>query len=418
MQTLRLVLVAFVSSASTLLLAAGCDAVRSGLSTPAPTAPAAATQPPPPTSAQAPAPATPADAAAKVPAAQAPAAPVVQAPSAQVGPDRVVQVYKDVRPSVVTVISSVVPPGFRTEPQPERRGTGSGFMIDDRGHILTNNHVVEDADRLEVTLANGTTMPAQLVGRDGRFDLAVVKAEIPRDQLKPVKMADSDRIDVGEGTIAIGNPYGLEGTVTSGIVSARRPIVSEPEGDGVLVNAIQTDAAINPGNSGGPLLNLRGEVIGVNTLGRLGQGGGQAGLNFASPINNAKKVLPDLIARGSYPHPFVGISSAEITSSIAQALNLRVQEGLLIQNVEPNTGAARAGLRGGQGQQQVRSRQIAVGGDIVVAIDGQRVKRPEDFIAYLETNKKAGETVTLTIVRDGREQQVQVTLGERPRPQR
>jgi 2-alkenal reductase len=231
-------------------------------------------------------------------------------------------------------------------------------------------------------------------------------------------LADSDSVEVGESTIAIGNPYGLEGTVTAGIVSARRPVVAEPEGDGVLVNALQTDAAINPGNSGGPLLNLRGEVIGVNTLGRLAEGGGQAGLNFAGPINNAKKVMPDLIAKGSYPHPYVGISSAEITPSIAQVLSLRVQEGLLVQNVEPNSGAARAGLRGGQGQQQVRSRQIVVGGDVVTAIDGNRVKRPEDFVAYLETNKKAGDTVTLTIVRDGQERQVQVTLGERPRPQR
>jgi S1-C subfamily serine protease len=417
MQTLRLVLIAVVSSASTLLLTAGCDAVRSAVGTSVPTAPAA-TQPPaaPPASAQAPAQPTPAAAAAKPPAAQAPAAPVTQAPSAQVAPDRVVQVYRDVRPSVVTVLSSAVPPGFRSEPEPRPRGTGSGFMVDDRGHILTNNHVVEDADRLEVTLANGLTIPAQLVGRDSRFDLAVVRAEIPGDQLKPARLADSDTVEVGESTI--GNPYGLEGTVTAGIVSARRPVVVEPEGDGVLVNAIQTDAAINPGNSGGPLLNMRGEVIGVNTLGRLSQGGGQAGLNFASPINNAKKVLPDLIANGTYPHPFVGISSAEITQSIAEALNLRVQEGLLIQNVEPNTGAARAGLRGGQGQQQVRSRQIAIGGDVVTAIDGTRVKRPEDFVAYLETNRKAGDTVTLTIVRDGQERQVQVTLGERPRPQR
>jgi 2-alkenal reductase len=426
MQTLRLVLIAVVSSASTLLLGAGCDAVRSTLSTPAPTAPAA-TQPSsaPPAGAQAPTPPTPADTSAKPPVAQAPAAPVTQAPSIQVAPDRVVQVYKDVRPSVVTVISSAVPPGFRAEPQPQPRGTGSGFIVDDRGHILTNNHVVEDADRLEVTLANGTTIPAQLVGRDPRFDLAVVRAEIPRDQLKAVKLADSDTVEVGESAIAIGNPYGLEGTVTAGIVSARRPVVAEPEGDGVLVNAIQTDAAIYPGNSGGPLLNLRGEVIGVNTLGRVSGGDptgrtppSPIGLNFASPINNAKKILPDLIANGSYPHPFVGISSAEITPSIAQALNLRVQEGLLIQNVEPNTGAARAGLRGGQGQQQVRTRQIAVGGDVVTAIDGNRVKRPEDFVAYLEMNKKAGDTATLTIVRDGQERQVQVTLGERPRPQR
>jgi putative serine protease PepD len=139
-------------------------------------------------------------------------------------------------------------------------------MIDGQGHILTNNHVVADADRLEVTLSNGTTIPAQLVGRDSRFDLAVIRAAIPADQLKPTMLGDSDQLQVGEQVVAIGNPYGLEGTVTTGIVSGRRPLVSEPEGDGVLVNAIQTDASINPGNSGGPLLNGRGEVIGVTTF--------------------------------------------------------------------------------------------------------------------------------------------------------
>src|SRR3712207_3726906 len=159
-------------------------------------------------------------------------------------------------------------------------------------------------------------------------------------------MGDSDQIEIGEQAIAIGNPYGLERTVTTGVVSARRPVVSEGQNtDGVLVNAIQTDTAINPGNSGGPLLNARGEVIGVNTMGLQPQGA-PAGLNFAIPINNAKRVLPDLLARGSYPHPFVGISSAEITPSVAQALNLSVREGLLVQTVDPNSGAARAGLRG------------------------------------------------------------------------
>ena len=441
MQTLRLVLIAVISSVSTLMLAAGCDVIRSGTSTPSATAPAPTTAPPATTAAQAPAqpPQAPAP-AAQAPnqgtaqtAAQAkpggavPAVPVVQAapgqPAAQPavqqasGADAAIRVYRDSRPSVVTVISSVVQPGFRSEAQP--RGAGSGFMIDDQGHILTNNHVVEDANRLEVTLSTGQTIPAELVGRDSRFDLAVVRADVPPEQLKAVQLGDSDQIQIGEQVIAIGNPLGLEGTVTSGIVSSRRPLVEEPNregsgpGVGVLVNAIQTDASINPGNSGGPLFNARGEVIGVNTLGLM-PGGGQAGLNFAIAINNAKRVLPDLIANGSYPHPFVGISSAEITQSLAQALSLPVQEGLLIQSVEPNSGAGRAGLRGGNQQQEVRSRQVRVGGDIIVAIDGQPVRRPEDFVAYLEQNKKAGENVTLTIIRNGQRQEVQVTLGERP----
>src|SRR5215210_1069951 len=254
-----------------------------------------------------------------------------QQAASQPSTETTVRVYQDNRPSIVTVISSVVQPGFRSEPQPA--GTGSGFMIDDQGHILTNNHVVADADKLEVTLSDGTTFPAKLVGRDSRFDLAVLQADIPTDRLRAVKLGDSDQLQVGEQVIAIGNPYGLDGTVTTGIVSSRRPAVTEPEGDGVLVNAIQTDTSINPGNSGGPLLNGRGEVVGVTTLGLM-PNGGQAGLNFAIPINNAKQILNELLAKGAYAHPFAGIGSAEITSQIASALSLPVQEGLLVQSVE------------------------------------------------------------------------------------
>ena len=170
-----------------------------------------------------------------------------------------------------------------------------------------------------MTLSDGTTFPAKLIGRDSRFDLAVLQAEIPADKLRAVKLGDSDQLQVGEQVVAIGNPYGLDGTVTTGIVSSRRPLVSEPEGDGVLVNAIQTDTSINPGNSGGPLLNSRGEVIGVTTLGLM-PNGGQAGLNFAIPINNAKRILDDLLAKGSYAHPFAGIGTAEITSTVAEQL--------------------------------------------------------------------------------------------------
>jgi S1-C subfamily serine protease len=427
MPTLRFVLIGAVCTVSTLLLGTGCEAVRVAQSTPtpavatlaptaaaqAPAAPAAAAPtavaPAPSPAALAQSPSTAAQGGGATARAIAPAAPVAQPVSPQ---DTVIQVYRDWRPSVVTVISTIVSPDFRAKP--EAGGSGSGFMLDDQGHILTNNHVVADANRLEITLASGTTLPAELVGRDPRFDLAVIKAKIPADQLRVMTLADSDAVQVGEQAIAIGNPYGLEGTVTAGIVSGRRPVVTEPGGDGVLINAIQTDAPINPGNSGGPLLNARGEVIGVNTLGLM-PNRAQAGLNFAIPINNARRILPDLVAKGSYAHPFVGIASAEITPQVASALGLSVQEGLLIQSVEPGTGAERAGLRGGREPREVGPRRLAVGGDVVVAIDGQKVRRPEDFIAFLELNKKANENVTLAIVRDGRQIDVQVTLGERPR---
>ena len=328
--------------------------------------------------------------------------------------DTTVRVYQDNRPSVVTVISSAVQPGFRSEPQPN--GTGSGFLIDDQGHILTNNHVIAQADKLEVTLSDGTTYAAKLIGRDPRFDLAVIQADVPADKLRPVTLGDSDKLQVGEQVVAIGNPYGLDGTVTTGVVSSRRPLVSEPQGDGVLVNAIQTDTSINPGNSGGPLLNARGEVIGVTTLGLM-PNGGQAGLNFAIPINAAKKVLGDLTTTGTYKHPFVGIGTAEITQTMVDQLNLPVTQGLLIQSVEPTSAAAQAGLRAGTQQQQAGARQVATGGDIITAIDGQAMKRPEEFIAYLEMNKKAGETLTVTILRDGEQRDVTLTLGERPASQ-
>ncbi|MGE3267450.1 MAG: S1C family serine protease [Chloroflexota bacterium] len=438
MSTFRLMLIAAMSSVSTLLLVVGCDAVRSSLSSPTPTAivqprqdesaPAAgptdsnqATAKPPDPAAQGAAPQGGTPAAPPVTTGQSPAAPAVPAaPVAQAAPavqaanphDTTIQVYRDWRPSVVTVISTAVSPDFRAKP--ESAGTGSGFMLDEHGHVLTNNHVVADANRLEITLANGVTLSAQLVGRDARFDLAVIKADIPADQIRVMKLADSDAVQVGEQAIAIGNPYGLEGTVTSGIVSGRRPVVSEPGGDGVLVNAIQTDTSINPGNSGGPLLNARGEVIGVNTLGLM-PNRAQAGLNFAIPINNAKRILNDLLTKGSYAHPFVGIGSAEITPQVASELSLPSQEGLLVQSIEPGTGAEKAGLRGGTQPREVGSRQLAVGGDIILAIDGQKVRRPEDFIAYLELNKRAGENVILSIVRDGQPQEIQVTLGERPK---
>jgi 2-alkenal reductase len=420
MGLLKLGSAAIVGSAITLLVVAGPASVQSSISRV--TSPivssvsSAASQVGSSVSSvvgQAPRPVVTAPGAPAVAPAPAFATPQQQVPD-QTTADTTVRVYQENRPSVVTVISTAVAPGFRSDPQPA--GTGSGFLFDDQGHILTNNHVVSQADRLEVTLSDGTTFPAKLVGRDARFDLAVIQADIPADRLRAVTLGDSDQLQVGEQVVAIGNPYGLDGTVTTGIVSGRRPVVSEPEGDGVLVNAIQTDASINPGNSGGPLLNARGEVVGVTTIGLM-PNGGQAGLNFAIPINNAKRILDDMLARGSYAHPFVGIATAEITSTVADQLNLPVKQGLLVQSVEQGSAAAQAGLRAGSQQQQAGTRQLAAGGDIIVAMDGKAMARPEDFISYLELNKKAGDSVTVTILRDGQQRDLTLTLGERPAAQ-
>jgi S1-C subfamily serine protease len=272
----------------------------------------------------------------------------------------------------------VVRPDFFQQPSPPQQGTGSGFIIDTQGHIVTNNHVVEDADRLEVSLPDNSVVPAKLIGRDPWFDLAVLKVNVPAD----------------------------------------RATVDAPNGGGVLVDAVQTDASINPGNSGGPLLNARGEVIGVNTLARLGINGGQAGINFSIPINAVKRIAPELIASGTFKHPFLGVGTVSITEAISDELKLPVREGLIVQSVTPGSGAAAAGVRPAAQARQVRSREVGVGGDIILAIDGQPMRRSPDLLVYLERTRRPGDTVTLTVNRDGVQTDVLVRIGERPLPVR
>lgn len=381
--------------AGLLMVATGCEALRA-----APIATA-----PPPTA---------------VPPPTAIPAPVVAAPSrpASLGFEAIVDVYKRVSPGVVLVTSTVVRPDFFQQPTPPQQGAGSGFILDTQGHIVTNNHVVDEADRLEVSLPDNSVVPARLIGRDPWFDLAVIKVDVAPERLHVVPLGNSDALEIGELAIAIGNPFGLERTVTTGIVSARRATVDSPNGAGILVDAIQTDASINPGNSGGPLLNSRGEVVGVNTLARLGPGGGQAGLNFAIPVNAVKQIAPELIATGTYKHPFLGVGAVAITESIADELNLPVREGLIVQSVTPGSGAAAAGIRPSAQPRQVRSREVGVGGDIIVAVDGQPMRRSPDLLVYLERNRRPGDTVTVTISRDGQRQDIPVRVGERPLPQR
>lgn len=424
----RTAITAALSTLLTLSLTSACEAARPFLgSGPAATAPAATPAP-----ATSPAPAG--AAAAAPPAAPSGGAPVAQAqaPQAGGGNDAVIRVYRDAGPSVVSVISTVVTRDFFNRAAPQPIGTGSGFVIDEQGNIVTNNHVVEDADRLEVTLSNGRTVPARLVGRDPRSDLAVVRVDVPKDQLTVARLGSSAQLQIGEQAIAIGNPFGLDRTVTAGIVSGRRAVVDEPTSSGspsqggqparpteqgLLIEAIQTDASINPGNSGGPLFNARGEVVGINTLilspGAQGGQGGNIGIGFAIPIDYAKRIVPELIAKGKYAHPFLGVSTEAITDTIAQDLKLPVKEGLLVAQVDPNTPAARAGLRGGGRSQDARSRRVSAGGDIITAIDGQPLRRPEELLVYLETKKSPGDTVTLSINRDGQPRDLAVQLAER-----
>jgi putative serine protease PepD len=323
----------------------------------------------------------------------------------------VIGVYRAASPGVVHIVSTVLSQDFLFRIVPER-GTGSGFLVDDRGYVLTNNHVVQNADSLEVTLADKSKVPARLVGRDPNNDLAVIRINVPREKLTPLRLGDSAQLQVGQMAIAIGNPFGLDRTVTRGVVSALGRSLQSDTGRQIR-NVIQTDAAINPGNSGGPLLDSRGEVIGINTA-IFTPSGGSVGIGFAIPVNTAKKLLPQLIARGRASHPWLGISAMEITPDIARTLKLPATEGVIIARVAPSSPADRAGLRGAQRRVRVGNYMFAVGGDIILAVDDQKIKTVDDLTAFLDENKKAGEEVRVDFLRDGKRMSAVARLGELP----
>ncbi len=321
-----------------------------------------------------------------------------------------IAVYERVSPSVVHITTRATAFDLFRGPI-YQEGTGSGFVWDAEGHIVTNNHVVEGADQIEVVLADGTAAPAVLVGADAYNDLAVLRIRVPRDKLQPVTLGDSASLRVGQWVIAIGNPFGLDRTMTVGIISALGRTLELS--DRPLGEVIQTDAAINPGNSGGPLLDLDGRVIGINTAIR-SPSGGSVGIGFAIPVNTIRRVVPELIARGRYPHPWLGASFFEITPAFAQAFRLPVDHGLLTIRVVPGGPADRAGLRGATQRVSTRFGDVFLGGDIITAIDDRPLRRVDDLVIYLENHKRVGDPVTLSILRDGRPQTLTVTLGERP----
>lgn len=301
----------------------------------------------------------------------------------------------------------------------QQLSSGSGFVIDQEGYIVTNSHVVENADALQVTFFDGTvTREAEVVGRDAYSDLAVVKVDVPSDRLRSLELGDSDALQVGQRVIAIGNPFGLQGTMTAGVVSSvGRTLTSQILEGGAFSNPeiIQTDASINPGNSGGPLLDSRGRVVGVNTAIRSATGV-NAGVGFAVPVNTVKRIVPDLIEEGAYEYPYLGITSnTNLTvAELAQPLDLPVEQGVLIAEVQPNTAAAEAGLEGGDHEVEVMGLPVVAGGDIITAIDGEHLRTFDDLVAYLVSDTEVGQDVTLTIIRDKRQMEVSVTLGERP----
>lgn len=323
----------------------------------------------------------------------------------------VIGVYKKVSPAVVHIASIAVAYDFFFNQVPQA-GTGSGFLIDEQGHIVTNNHVVEDARSLEVTLADGTKVPATLVGRDPNNDLAVIKISVPGRTLPVIPLGDSGALQVGQLAIAIGNPFGLDRTVTTGVISSLNRSL-RADNNREMRGIIQTDAAINPGNSGGPLLNSRGEVIGINTA-IFSPSGGSVGIGFAIPVNTAKRLTPQLIATGRVRHPWLGIAGITLSPELARALDLPVEKGVLVAQVYPRSPAARAGLRGGQRRLRVGNTILAVGGDILTAADGKPVESMDWLVAYLDDEKGVGQAVELTLRRGKETVRLSVTLGELP----
>jgi S1-C subfamily serine protease len=317
-----------------------------------------------------------------------------------------ISVYKKNIPSVVNVTSRAMTFDFFYGLVPQE-GQGSGFIIDKDGHILTNYHVIADARQVEVTLHNRKKYKATVVGSDPSHDLAVIQIKAP--ELVPAVLGDSRVLQVGQKVYAIGNPFGLAGTMTRGIVSSIRP-VREPSG-AMIGDAIQTDAAINPGNSGGPLMNWHGEVIGINTM-IISNGAGQnAGIGFAIPINTAKAVLNDLMTLGRVRRPALGVKTIPISPELADEIGLPVDYGLLIIGVIPGGSADQAGLHAGTERAYLGNTPIMLGGDLIVAIDDQRVESEQDLAQFMNDHR-AGDTVKVTIYRNKKKLDVNVSLGE------
>ena len=318
-----------------------------------------------------------------------------------------IAVYKRVLPSVVNITSTTLVFNFFYGTVPQQ-GQGSGFVLDKTGHVLTNYHVVAGANRgIEVMLSNKRRYSAKVVGTDKAHDLALLQIDAP--DLQPVTLADSSQLNVGQKVYAIGNPFGLSGTMTRGIISSIRSIRGS-EG-APIEDAIQTDAAINPGNSGGPLLNSRGEVIGINTMIASNGADQSSGIGFAIPVNTAKAVLADLTRYGRVKRPSLGIISYAIGPDLASQMGLAADAGVLIQKVVQGGAAERAGLRGGNEQAYVGNQPIMLGGDLIVGIDGQEVTDPQDINALMDKHQ-AGDTISVTIYRGRKQITLKLILGE------
>ncbi len=332
-------------------------------------------------------------------------------PSNAIQEEVLVALYERVIPGVVAIRNL------------DAASLGSGFVVDREGHIVTNYHVVEDAQRVEVDFTSGYKAYGTVIATDLDSDLAVIKVDAPAEEIHPLSLGDSDQLKVGQTVVAIGNPFGLSGTMTVGIISALgRTLESERAAPGGSFfsagDIIQTDAAINPGNSGGPLFNLRGEVIGVNRAIRttnftMSGEPLNSGIGFAISINIVRRVFPVLIQTGHYDYPYLGISAIPELNLVAiEALGLKSFTGAYVTQVVPSSPADKAGLRGGNQPTSIQG--LEAGGDLIVAIDGREVKRFDDLLRYLINNKSPGDTVILTVLRGDQKVDISVTLGKRP----
>jgi 2-alkenal reductase len=337
----------------------------------------------------------------------------VQGKSNSVNPqnqeDILINLYNQANPSVVNITV------YQQSPQGiVPGGTGSGFVFDDKGRIVTNAHVVQDAEQLDVTFSDGQIQSAETIGVDRNSDLAVIQVEKVPDMVSPLPLGNMQELAVGQTVVAIGNPFGLDGTLTKGIISALGRTIPALTPFSIP-QAIQTDAAINPGNSGGPLLDLHGHVIGINAqIETDGQSQSNSGVGFAIPVNIVNQVIPELISKGMYEWSWLGVRGGDVNPSLIKAMNLPNAAGAYLVEVTPGGPAEQAGIRGADKQQLVNGRAVEVGGDVVIAIDGKSIDTFNDLLVYIALETRPGQAVTLTIVRNSKESDIDLIVGSRP----
>jgi len=345
----------------------------------------------------------------------------VDAKSDDGGSNVVNQIYEADGDGVAFIESQIEPQETESfspfgEPESESGGTstGSGFVIDDGGHILTNNHVVEGASKVTVKLGDSEkTYDAEVVGTDPATDIALLQVDAPDSEIHPLTLGRSSEAEVGDPVVAIGNPFGLDRTVTSGIVSALQRQIQAPNGFSIS-HVIQTDAAINPGNSGGPLINAEGEVIGINAQIATGGGGnGNVGIGFAIPIDTVRAEIQQLKSKGEVEHAFIGISGGTVTSDLSKALNLPVEEGVIVQSVVKDGPADDAGIEAGNTSATINGEEVRLGGDIITEVDGKKLKSMEELVELIQASEP-GDELELTILRNGHEKTADVTLSTQP----